>query len=233
MNKQEEFRRYVSAEIYEYIKKNQSNVLHLKGIKAEKDQSSQSLTEEIREFIQDNNRQSNIVGCFATRNEKLGAWANITFSTYEETKQAYEATRQQRIRFKDVPLYASLRNAKDTRTVAISTVKKNITNDQMRAFLSKLASESKKVESSPDENRRKYDFFSFNILDQKTFFIDNDGEQIGKTEDEDVPTSWREMNTVPRRVVIHFIDDIKEDEIKDLIADIKNINNWEEIFSHI
>lgn len=103
----------------------------------------------------------------------------------------------------------------------------------MRAFLSKLASESKKVESSPDENRRKYDFFSFNILDQKTFFIDNDGEQIGKTEDEDVPTSWREMNTVPRRVVIHFIDDIKEDEIKDLIADIKNINNWEEIFSHI
>ena len=33
LNENETFRRNISAEIYEYTKKNQSNILHMKGIK--------------------------------------------------------------------------------------------------------------------------------------------------------------------------------------------------------
>ena len=36
LNKQETFNKNVSAEIYEYTKKNQSNIIHLKGISYKK-----------------------------------------------------------------------------------------------------------------------------------------------------------------------------------------------------
>ena len=35
LNKHDKFKSYASAEIYEYTKKNQTNVLHIKGIKHE------------------------------------------------------------------------------------------------------------------------------------------------------------------------------------------------------
>ena len=40
------------------------------------------------------------------------------------------------------------------------------------------------------------------------------------------------MNTVPRRVVVHFMNEITEEQTKELINDIKNISGWEDIFFH-
>ena len=69
----------------------------------------------------------NIVNAYAAIHEKRGAWANLTFSTYEETIQAYEHLKTLRPKFRDCVLYGSLRNVKDPRTVVISVVRKEIT----------------------------------------------------------------------------------------------------------
>lgn len=55
---------------------------------------------------------------------KLGAWANVIFSTYQETLDAYEHFKENRVKFRDNLIYANLRNVKDLRTVVISTVQK-------------------------------------------------------------------------------------------------------------
>ena len=137
-------------------------------------------------MVQGTNQQANILTSFASITEKLGAWANVTFSTYEETVQSYEYLKNNRILFRGKPVYASLRNVKDTRTVVISTVKKDIKEREMVSFLKKLADSSPKIETPENEpsKGRKYDFFSFNILEQKTFYLDNNSEQVGFTEDE-------------------------------------------------
>lgn len=41
---------------------------------------------------------------------------------------------------------------------------------------------------------------------------------------------WRETNTVPRRVVIHFSNEISDKSIKQLVVDIKNTEGWDNIF---
>lgn len=48
LNQNDTFRRNVTAEIYEYTKKNQSNVLHLKGIKHMHNEDGIKLANEIR-----------------------------------------------------------------------------------------------------------------------------------------------------------------------------------------
>ena len=48
LNQNDVFRRNVSAEIYEYTKKNQSNVLHLKGIAHKPKEDPLQLASEIR-----------------------------------------------------------------------------------------------------------------------------------------------------------------------------------------
>lgn len=40
------------------------------------------------------------------------------------------------------------------------------------------------------------------------------------------------MNTVPRRVVVHFMNEVNEEQTKELVNDIKNIRDWEEVFFH-
>ena len=40
------------------------------------------------------------------------------------------------------------------------------------------------------------------------------------------------MNTVPRRVVVHFMNEISEEQVKELVNEIKNIPGWEDIFFH-
>lgn len=132
------------------------------------------------------------MGSFASNVDGFGAWANVTFSTYEETVIAYEQLKNNRVMFRNKAVYASLRNVKDTRTVVISTVKKNITEGQMEKFLLRLADSSSKVESSDEQNKgRKYDFFSFNILKEKTFYLDNNSEQVGVSEEDMPQKSWR------------------------------------------
>lgn len=45
LNSHPEFSRYVKAEIYEYSKKNQSNVLHIKNINAKSDEDPAKIAE--------------------------------------------------------------------------------------------------------------------------------------------------------------------------------------------
>lgn len=40
------------------------------------------------------------------------------------------------------------------------------------------------------------------------------------------------MNTVPKRVVVHFINEVNEEQIKELVNDIKAMGDWESIFFH-
>ena len=124
LNQNEDFKKYVKAEIYEYSKKNQSNVLHFKGISYEKGEDPAALAEDLKAFIQSQCRQSSVKGCYAAAFEGKAAWANVTFGSYEETLQAYDLFKNNRITFRDKFLYANLRNVKDPRTVVISTVRK-------------------------------------------------------------------------------------------------------------
>ena len=66
-------------------------------------------------------------------------------------------------------LYGSLRNVKDLRTVVISVVKKDVRDKQVERFLNELASKSAKV-GPLEDSIRKYDYFSFNIIESKKFF---------------------------------------------------------------
>lgn len=89
INSDEIFARYAKSEIYEYTKKNQSNVLHLKGVKTNPNEDPAVLADELKEFIQKQGPQWNIANVYASIYEKRGAWANVTFTTYDETIQAY------------------------------------------------------------------------------------------------------------------------------------------------
>ena len=48
LNKTDKFTQHASADIYEYTNKNQSNVLHLKGISYKKGESLNALADELR-----------------------------------------------------------------------------------------------------------------------------------------------------------------------------------------
>jgi Golgi nucleoside diphosphatase len=51
LNSNPEFSRYVKAEIYEYSKKNQSNVIHIKNINAKAGEDCAKIAEELRAFM--------------------------------------------------------------------------------------------------------------------------------------------------------------------------------------
>lgn len=232
INNDEIFSGYAKSEIYEYTKKNQSNVLHLKGVKTNPNEDPTALAEELKEFIQRQGPQWNIVNAYASIYEKRGAWANLTFSTYEETIQAYNHLKDLRPKFRDNTLYGSLRNVKDPRTIVVSVVKKDVTEKQVERFLIELASKSAKINSLSEDNLRKYDFFSFNIIESKKFFKIDGDETKGITEaDKDqVHPSWIEINEVPRRLIIHFFHEFSDEDIKDLNNDITVTPGYDEIF---
>jgi len=100
----------------------------------------------------------------------MGAWANITFSSYDETVQAYETFKNTRPKFRDTLIYGSLRNVKDLRTIVISEVRKDATEKLVKEFLNELASKSQKSSVLEEEPIRKYEYFSFNIIEAKRFF---------------------------------------------------------------
>jgi hypothetical protein len=127
--------------------------------------------------------QWNIVNSYAAIYDRMGAWANITFGTYEDTLQAYELLKNTQPKFRDSLVYGSLRNVKDLRTVVISVIRKDVTEKTIQQFLKSLSEKSVARPQIEGEQQlpanRKYDFFSFNILEEKTFFIDNEGIQVG------------------------------------------------------
>ena len=48
INSDNQFSRYAKSEIYEYTKKNQANVLHLKGVKANPKEDKDALANELQ-----------------------------------------------------------------------------------------------------------------------------------------------------------------------------------------
>ena len=111
-----------------------------------------------------------------------------------------------RPKFRDNIVYGSLRNVKDSRTVVISVVRKDATEKEIERFLNELATKSVKTNTLGEDTTRKYDYFSFNIIESKKFFkIDGDNTK-SVTEDESgtIQPSWIEINEVPRRLIIHF-----------------------------
>jgi len=228
-----QFSRYCAAEIYEYTKKNQSNVLHIKGIKNNPKEDPAALAEEIKDFFQSQNPQWNIVNVYAAIYSQMGAWSNITFATYEETVQAHELLKNNRPKFRDGLIYGSLRNVKDPRTVVISVVRKDATEKQVEKFLRELAERSTKSPLQPGEEPiRKYDFFSFNIIESKKFYKNDVNETQGvlESDSDKVQESWMEINEVPRRLIIHFFNEFSDDDIKELTNDIKTSPGYETIF---
>lgn len=161
----------------------------------------------------------------------MGAWSNVTFSTYEETVQAYDLLKNSRPKFRDGLIYGSLRNVKDPRTVVISVVRKDATEKQVEKFLRELAEKSVKSTTS-EELVRKYDFFSFNIIEAKKFYRNDANETEGVAEGSTgtVQESWIEINEVPRRLIIHFFNEFTDDDIKELTNDIKTSAGYENIF---
>ncbi len=135
LNKQESFNKLATAELYEYTNKNQSNVLHLKGISHKEGESFTALADELKEWIQQQNPQWEIVNCYAALVAGKGAWANVTFATYDDTKKAYEHLKNVRPIFRDTAIYGSMRNIKDLRTVVFSVVKNDVEDKTVRKFL--------------------------------------------------------------------------------------------------
>ena len=176
--------------------------------------------------------QWNIVNAYSSIYENRGAWANLTFSTYEETIQAYEHLKTMRPKFRDSVLYGSLRNVKDPRTVVISVVRSDITEKDIEKFLLELSAKSVKTVIPGEEPIRKYDFFSFNIIESKKFFkIDGDETKgVTETEKDQIHPSWIEINEVPRRLIIHFFHDFTDEDIKELNNDITVTPGYETIF---
>lgn len=174
LNKNDKFTEHASAEIYEYTNKNQSNVLHLKGISYKNGESLNALADELREWIQQQNMQWQIVNCYAAFVEGKGAWANVTFATYDDTKKVYEHLKNVRPIFRESAIYGSLRNVKDLRTVVFSVVKGEVEEKTVRKFLEELAESSPVVPTETEQPiTRKYQFFSFNIIEQKSFYLNN------------------------------------------------------------
>lgn len=192
INTDDIFGRYAKSEIYEYTKKNQSNVLHMKGVKANPNEDATVLADELKEFMQKQGPQWNIVNAYAAVHETRGAWANLTFSSYEETIQAYEHLKTLRPKFRECVLYGSLRNVKDPRTVVISTVRPEIQEKDVEKFLNELASKSVKTQIAGEDEVRRYDYFSFNIIESKRFFKVDGDETKGVTESEKdtIHPSW-------------------------------------------
>jgi hypothetical protein len=181
LNKSEAFSKNATAEIYEYTNKNQSNVLHLKGLSYKQGESLTALGDEIKEFIQQQNMQWQVSNCYAAYVEGKGAWANVTFATYDDTKKAYEHLKTVRPIFRESAIYGSMRNIKDLRTVVFSVVKKDADEKIVRKFLEDLAENSPIVPAEGTQTQtRKYQFFSFNIIEQKSFFLNNEGTTVGK-----------------------------------------------------
>lgn len=228
-----QFSRYCVSEIYEYTKKNQSNVLHIKGIRNNPKEDPAALSEEIKDFFQKQNPQWNIVNVYAAIYSQMGAWSNVTFATYEETVQAYDLLKNNRPKFRDGLIYGSLRNVKDPRTVVISVVRKDANEKQVERFLKELAERSTKNATQPgEETTRKYDFFSFNIIESKKFYKNDINETQGVIESDSskVQESWIEINEVPRRLIIHFFNEFTDEDIKELTNDIKTSPGYENIF---
>lgn len=164
------FSKAATSEIYEYTKKNQSNVLHIKGIKAKQNENATALAEEMKAHLEKLNPQWLISNSYASITAK-GTWSNVTFANYEDTISAFTTLKNTKEKFRDSLLFGSVRNVKDLRTVVMSVIRKDADENKVREFLNKLAAQSaKNTQIVGEEPTRKYEYFSFNIIESKTFY---------------------------------------------------------------
>lgn len=54
----------------------------------------------------------------------------------------------------------------------------------MNTFLTEIAAESNRVDMNDEEKGRKFDFFSFNIIEKKKFYLDPNGKSLGITDED-------------------------------------------------
>lgn len=125
-----------------------------------------------------------------------------------------------------------MRNVKDPRTVVISVVRPEVKEKDVEKFLNELAAKSVKTVTLGEEPIRKYDYFSFNIIESKRFFkIDGDETKgITEADKEKIDPSWIEINEVPRRLIIHFFHEFSDEDVKELNNDITITPNYDNIF---
>ena len=162
--------------------------------------------------------QSQILNCYVKVYQKQDAWANISFQTPIESKEAYEHFKNNFIKFRDSILYATLKNHKDNRTLVFSTIRSDVSEKQMNTFLTELAANSNRIDMNDENKGRKFDFFSFNIIEKKKFFIDKNGNSVALYDQEEADKTFRFNNEVPRRVIIHFMHEISEEnDLRELI----------------
>lgn len=88
----------------------------------------------------------------------------------------------------------------------------------MNTFLTELAANSNRIDMNDENKGRKFDFFSFNIIEKKKFFIDKNGNSVALYDQEEADKTFRFNNEVPRRVIIHFMHEISEEnDLRELI----------------
>lgn len=76
----------------------------------------------MKAVIQEARQQATITSCYVAMFGTENAWANISFSTFDEAQDVYNHIKNTRVKFRDNFIFATLKNYKDYRTVVISPV---------------------------------------------------------------------------------------------------------------
>lgn len=81
---------------------------------------------------------------------------------------------------------------KDPRTVVISVVKNEVTENKFEHFWKEMAANSPNLNPLGETPQRKYDYYSYNILEPKRFFkVDGDKiEGVKESEWYKINPSW-------------------------------------------
>lgn len=230
LNENPDFSKHAKAEVYVYSETKKSSVVHLKNIAIKPDEDLSVTKKELQELISNQNKQWNIKDCYVGRFNGTTGWATLSFETHEEAKQVYEFFKNNDTKFRDQAIYGNLTNTVDERTVVISPVKPEVTEALMRQFLNRLAESSPKVDGTNEAKGRKYDFVSFNILDETTIVDIGNGKYIPIYKTEELKSWHRIHHKLPRRVVVHFKNDIPDREMNTLNSDVKLASENANIF---
>ena len=115
-----------------------------------------------------------------------------------------------------------MKNVKDNRIVVVSVLRDDATNLMVEKFLKELTSNAAKAEDSSD--LRKYDYYSFNIIEPKLLYKNDTSDKLEflPVLDNNVENvkPWMKVKKIPRRLIIHFINEFDDQSVKDLTNDI-------------
>jgi len=201
-----------------------SNMLYINNF-VKRGESGKGLELEIKEFFRGLNPTWEIESVHIEDHVK-GAWGYVTFKDKKSCKEAHEHMKNNKPKFRGNRIFSNIKNEVDPRAVVIYNLKSTITQEQIDEFLGKVAANSKKIAALPtgegdavkpqdDDERRIFDFYSSCIVDQ-TKFIHN---------------FTREEITVPRRVIISFVDSVEKPErVLELCGEIEALPEYKDYF---